>query len=142
MKTTIPCKITYNDDDHCWYVEAPGFYEGIMTDGDTLENAKVMASEAVTGLIETYLEQNIPFTIPVMPEAPDFYAIPLDPGLSLALWLKNQRKAHNMSLMDVAEKMGVKYQVYQRLENPRTANPTLKTLRKLETVFGNELVAL
>jgi len=38
--------------------------------------------------------------------------------------------------------MGVKYQVYQKLENPKTANPTLKTLKKLEVIFGQELVAV
>jgi antitoxin HicB len=142
MKTVIPCKITFSGEDKCWYVEAPGFYKGIMTYGNTLEEAKDMASEAASGIIETSLEHNIPFTIPPMPELPDFYGIPLEPGLSFALWLRGQRKAHNMSLADVAEKMGVKYQVYQKLENPRTANPTLKTLRKFERIFGDELVAL
>jgi transcriptional regulator with XRE-family HTH domain len=77
-----------------------------------------------------------------MSSDPDFYAIPLELGLSFALWLRGQRKAHNMSLTDVAEQMGVKYQVYQKLENPQTANPTLKTVRKLERIFGDELVAL
>jgi antitoxin HicB len=38
--------------------------------------------------------------------------------------------------------MGVKYQVYQKLENPRTANPTLKTLKKLERIFNEELVTV
>jgi len=47
MRTTIPCKITYSEADTCWYVEAPGFYDGIMTYGDTLEEAKKMAGEAV-----------------------------------------------------------------------------------------------
>ncbi len=42
MKTTIHCKITYSKADNCWYVEAPGFYDGIMTDGATLEIAKKM----------------------------------------------------------------------------------------------------
>ncbi|MDR2922985.1 MAG: type II toxin-antitoxin system HicB family antitoxin [Treponema sp.] len=142
MKTTVPCKITYSEEDKCWYVESPGFYDGIMTDGPTLEQAKEMAAEAVCGLIETYLEHNIPFSIPPMNNAPDYYAIPLEPGLSFALWLRNQRKSHNMSLADVAKKMGVKYQVYQKLENPHTANPTLKTLYKIEQIFGNEVVAL
>jgi antitoxin HicB len=36
--------------------------------------------------------------------------------------------------------MGVKYQVYQKLENPRTTNPTLKTLKKLEELFHKEIV--
>ena len=142
MKTTIPCKITYSEEDKCWYVEAPGFYDGIMTDGATLEHAKEMASEAASGLIETYLEHNIPFSIPPMSNEPNYYAIPLEPGLAFAFWLRNRRKSRNMTLAETAEKLGVKYQVYQKLENPRTANPTLKTLRKIEQIFDDELVAL
>ena len=142
MKLTVPCKITYSAEDKCWYVEAPGFYNGIMTDGETLEEAKNMATEAVTGLIESYLKHGDPFTIPPMPDTSDFYAIPLEPGLSFALWMRNHRKAQNMRQADVAEQLGIKPQVYQKLENPRTANPTLKTLRKVEKVFGEELVAL
>ncbi len=42
-----------------------------------------------------------------------------------------------MTLTDVADKLGVKYQVYQKLENPETANPTLKTLKKIEKVFAH-----
>ena len=142
MKTTVSCKIIYSEEDKCWYVEAPGFYDGIMTHGNSLEHAKEMASEAVSGLFETYLEHGIPFSIPPVNNAPDYYAIPLEPGLSFALWLSSQRKSHEMTLREVAEKMGVKYQVYQKLENPRTANPTLKTLKKLEAIFGQELLAV
>jgi antitoxin HicB len=47
-----------------------------------------------------------------------------------------------MSLKDVANRMGVKYQVYQKLENPKTANPTLKTLKKLEQIFDTELISV
>jgi transcriptional regulator with XRE-family HTH domain len=45
-----------------------------------------------------------------------------------------------MTLTETADKLGVKYQVYQKLENPASANPTLRTLKKLEKVFGTELV--
>jgi antitoxin HicB len=140
MKTTIPCKITYSKKDTCWYVESPGFYDGIMTYGDTLEDAKKMAVEAASGLLETYLEHDFSFKIPKANK--DWYEIELDPGLAFALWLRSARKAHNMTLTDIAEKMGVKYQVYQKLENPKTANPTLKTMRKLEQIFGTELIAI
>ena len=142
MKTTIPCKITYSEDDKYWYVEAPGFYDGIMTHGESLEHAKEMACEAASGIIETCLEHNLPFSMPPMNDAPDYYAVSLEPGLAFALWLRNRREACNMTLAEVASKMGVKYQVYQKLENPRTANPTLRTLRKIEKIFGAELVAL
>jgi antitoxin HicB len=113
-----------------------------MTDGKTFEDAKEMAKEAVSGIVETYIEHNIPFSVPTMNDAADFYEISLDASVSFAFWLRNQRKSRNMSQADVAEKMGVKYQVYQKLENPRTANPTLKTLCKIEQIFGDELVAL
>jgi antitoxin HicB len=142
MKLTVPCKITYSIVDKCWYVEAPGFYNGILTDGDTLDHAVEMASEAISGIITVNLKHDIPFSIPAPVLKQDYYNIPLEAGLAFALWLRNQRKAHNMSLADIAEKMGIKYQVYQKLENPRTANPTLKTLRKIERIFDTELVAL
>jgi antitoxin HicB len=141
MRTIIPCKITYTETDKCWYVESPGFYDGIMTDGETLDEAKAMAAEAVTGLLETYLEHGLTFTIPSKEDA-DWYDIEIPPSLGFALWLRNARISNNMTLADVADKMGVKYQVYQKLENPRTANPTLKTLKKLERIFNKELVTV
>ena len=142
MKTVIPCKISYSKNDKCWYVESPGFYDGYMTYGNTLEEAKNMAVEAVSGLLESYLEHGDKFEIPKVKTSSDWYNVEIEPGLAFALWLRNARLSHNMTLAEVAEKMGVKYQVYQKLENPRTANPTLKTLKKLETIFDQELVVV
>ena len=140
MKTVIPCRVKYSKPDNCWYVDSPGFYEGIMTYGNTFEEAKTMAAEAVAGLLETYLEHGDKFTIPKGGASKEWFGIEIEPGLAFALWLRNTRISHNMTLAEVAEKMGVKYQVYQKLENPRTANPTLKTLKKLEAIFGQELI--
>ena len=142
MKTVIPCRIHYSKTDKCWYVKCPGFYEGYMTYGTTLEEAKAMAVEAVSGLLESYLEHGDKFTIPKRGSSHDWYNIEIEPGLAFALWLRNARLSHDLTLADVAKKMGVKYQVYQKLENPRTANPTLKTLKKLESIFGQDLVTV
>jgi antitoxin HicB len=142
MKTIIPCNITYSDKDACWYVESPEFYSGILTYGNTLDEAKKMAVEAVSGLLESYLEHGDTFTIPKMPNLPDWYEIEIEPELAFVLWLRSMRKSRNMTLADAANKMGVKYQVYQKLENPKFANPTLKTLKKLEKIFDTELISL
>jgi predicted RNase H-like HicB family nuclease len=80
MKITVPCKTTYSEEDACWHVESPGFYNGILTYGTTLEEAKDMATEAVSGLIESHLDHGDIFHIPAMSQEADFYAIPLDPG--------------------------------------------------------------
>ena len=142
MKTVVPCKISYSKTDKCWYVESPGFYDGYITYGSSQDEAKDMATEAVTGLLESYLEHGDRFVIPRATTAKGWCNIEVEPGLAFALWLRNTRLSHNMTLADVAEKMGVKYQVYQKLEHPKTANPTLKTIKKLETIFGQELIAI
>jgi len=142
MKTVIPCKIEYSKSDKCWYVKSPGFYDGCLTYGKSLDEAKVMAAEAISGLLESYLEHGDKFTIPKEKYAQGWYNIEIEPGMAFALWLRNTRISNNMTLAEIADKMGIKYQVYQKLENPQTANPTLKTLKKLEAIFGQELVAV
>jgi len=142
MKTVIPCRIARSKSDNCWYVESPGFYDGYLTYGDSLEHAKAMAAEAVSALLESYLEHGDKFAVPKAASGRGWHNVEIAPGLAFALWLRNARLSHKMTLADVAEKMGVKYQVYQKLENPKTANPTLKTLKKLEAIFGQELVAI
>jgi hypothetical protein len=37
-------------------------------------------------------------------------------------------------------RLGLSYQAYQRLENPRKSNPTIKTLERIARAFGSELV--
>jgi len=73
-------------------VEAPGFYDGVLTDGTTLEHAKEMAGEAVRGLVETYLEHDIPFTLPPENDGPDFHSVSLDPWPAFAPWLCGVRR--------------------------------------------------
>jgi antitoxin HicB len=113
-----------------------------MTYGESLETAKEMASDAITGLIESYVDRQIPIEIPTFTAAPDIYLVEPTPSVSFALWLREKRKASGMTLTDVADKLGVKYQVYQRLEDPAKTNPTLKTIAKLEKVFGERLIAV
>ncbi len=72
----------------------------------------------------------------------DAILIEPEPSVAFAYWLRSKRAASGMTLTDVADKLGVKYQVYQKLENPETANPTLKTLKKIEKVFGDTLVLI
>ena len=81
MKTTIPCRIKYSKSDKCWYVESPGFYDGYLTYGDSLEEAKIMASEAVSGLLESYLEHGDNFIIPKENASPEWFEIEIESGL-------------------------------------------------------------
>jgi predicted RNase H-like HicB family nuclease len=61
-------------------VESPGFYEGYMTYGNTLDEAKAMAAEAVSGLLESYLEHGDKFTIPKGGNSKNWYDIEIEPA--------------------------------------------------------------
>lgn len=48
------------------------------------------------------------------------------------------RNGHSQT--EIARKLGITYQSYQKLENPRKCNPTVKTLERIGEVLGKELV--
>ena len=56
----------------------------------------------------------------------------------VAYALKRMRNGHSQT--EIARKLGITYQSYQKLENPRKCNPTVKTLERIGEVLGKELV--
>ena len=84
MKTVVPCKITYSKSDKCWYVESPGFYDGYITYGNSLDNAKDMAAEAIQALLESYLEHGDKFIVPKATSGRCWHNVEIEPGLAFA----------------------------------------------------------
>ena len=141
MKTTYPANIVWSDEDKVFevsFIDLPG----CITFGATLEEAKTMASDALTGVLESMIDRNI--DLPTASTAQGRGSSLIEPAhsVSFALWLRTRRKASGMTLTDIADKLGVKYQVYQKLEDPAKTNPTLKTLAKIEKVFGERIVVI
>jgi len=139
VKHAYPAMITYNESDTIFSVDFPDL-KGCLTFGKTYDEALRMACDALSLYLESLIERKL-----VIPKPSDITsAVIVEPraGVSFALWLRSKRKESGMTLTETAEKLGVRYQVYQKFENPVTANPTLRTLKKLEKVFGVELVSL
>jgi antitoxin HicB len=141
MKTAYPAMIKLSEEDKVFEVSFIDF-PGCITFGTTLENAKAMAADALTGILESMIDRNLGLPVPSHDRGESCYLIEPEPSVAFALWLRGKRKASGMTLTDVADKLGVKYQVYQKLEDPAKTNPTLKTLAKLEKVFGERIVAI
>jgi antitoxin HicB len=139
MKTAYPANIVWSESDEVFEVSFPDF-PGCITFGATREEAETMASDALSGILESMIKRSL--DIPAASKTKDATLIAPSPSVAFALWLRTRRSASGMTLTDVADKLGVKYQVYQKLENPETANPTSRTIAKLERVFGENLVAL
>ena len=141
MKTAYPAIIAWSGAEKVFEVSFPDL-PGCLTFGATLEEAKAMASEALSGVLESMIQRGIALPVPSSRKGRTIHAIEPAPSVSFALWLRRKRKDSGMTLTDVADKLGVKYQVYQKLEDPAKTNPTLKTLAKLEKVFGERLIAV
>ena len=65
------------------------------------------------------------------------FTIPVAPHVAVAVMLRTLRADRSQN--EVARQLNISYQVYQRLENPRKANPTIKTLEKIARVFGKRV---
>ena len=106
----------------------------IQTYGNTLEHALEMAKEALEGCLESDISRGLPIPPPKYKKG---YPITVASHIVLSLRLRELRGEKSQS--DIADKLGLSYQAYQRLENPRKANPTVKTLEKIARVYGRQL---
>jgi antitoxin HicB len=113
-------------------------FPNVNTFGDSLEEALAHAREALNGALESDFERGY-----ALPDPTDFrgrkshHPIRVLPHIEIAYELKKIRKGASQS--QIAAKLGISYQAYQKLENPRKCNPTIKTLERIGDVFGREL---
>ena len=127
-------KITKSDE--CFLVSFPEF-PNINTYGETLEEALSNASEALNGCLESDFERGFALPESKIHRGKTFHRVSVIPHIEIAYNLKKLRK--NQSQVEIARKLGISYQAYQKLENPRKCNPTIKTLEKIGKVLGKEL---
>jgi len=131
---TYPAHIEKQDDGYL--VSFPDL-ENVMTYGATIEEALHNAEEALNGCIESDFVRNFAIPSPSTMLSKNTYNIPVAPHIAVAIMLRTLRADRPQS--EVARQLNISYQVYQRLENPRKANPTVKTLEKIARVFGKRI---
>ncbi len=106
----------------------------VVTCGFTHEEALAMAKEALDLCLEVDIVHGN--KIP-SPSYTGGYPVTVAPHIALSLQLRELRGEQSQSA--IAQKLGLTYQTYQRLENPRKANPTVKTLERIANIYGKEL---
>ena len=106
----------------------------VVTCGFTHDHALEMAKEALEGCLECDISRGFPIPPPLYKKGH-----PITVASHIALSLRLRELRGEQSQTDIAKKLGLSYQAYQRLENPRKAKPTVKTLEKIARVYGREL---
>jgi antitoxin HicB len=106
----------------------------IVTSGLTHEEAIAMAKEALDGCLEADVSQG---NIIPKPKFKNGYPVSVANHITVSLQLRELRGEQSQTV--IAKKLGLSYQAYQRLENPRKSNPTIKTLERIAHALGREL---
>jgi antitoxin HicB len=128
---TYYCTIEKEGDE---YIAAFPDMPNIITCGFSQKEALAMAKEALDACLEADVSRGIVIPKPIFA---DGFAIAVASHIAIAVRLRELRADRTQS--EIAEKLGLSYQAYQRLENPRKSNPTIKTLEKIANAFGREL---
>jgi antitoxin HicB len=106
----------------------------VVTCGFSHEEALAMAKEALDVCLDADICQGTNIPPPFYKEG---YPIIVASHIVIALQLRDLRGSQTQT--DIAKKLGLSYQAYQRLENPRKSNPTIKTLERIAHIFDKEL---
>jgi antitoxin HicB len=115
---------------------------GCITEGDSMEEAMANAREALTGYLESIDSRSLKIPLPSALKGRGIRLIAPEKTVAFAIGLKALRKEKGLNQKQVAERIGIAYQTYQRFEDPVKANPTLKSIERLEKVFGLDLIKL
>ena len=134
-----PAVFEYDNGEKVYNVHFPDL-PGCLTYGESIDEAKKLAREALTGFLQSIDARKMKIPNPSRLEGDNVYNIEPETPVAFAIWLRKRREAQGLSQSEVARKLGIKYQTYQRIESPSKTNPTLKTIVKLEQVFGNKIV--
>ena len=125
------CTIEKNED--MFIVQFPDM-PNIQTFAYSHEEALTMAQEALESCLESDISRGLSIPPPAFTEG---YPIPVANHITLSLLLRELRGERSQT--EIAERLGLSYQSYLRLENPRKANPTIKILERIARIYGREL---
>lgn len=112
---------------------------GCLTFGDTLEEAKANAKEALDGWLESMLANG---DLPAKPKTKRGTEVPVDAKLAIALQVRWARDERGLTQAQLAKASGLTRQQVARLESPDN-NPTLENMAAVASALGLhvELVA-
>ena len=123
-------------DGNAFIVEFPDVPNAV-TYGHSVDESLAMASEALNGVLESDIAHGFSLPESRSGSGEGFYPIQVEPHILIAWELRKLRGDRPQS--EIAARLGLSYQAYQRLENPMKGNPTVKTLQKVAQAFGKRL---
>jgi DNA-binding XRE family transcriptional regulator/predicted RNase H-like HicB family nuclease len=118
-------------------------HPGVITYGGDFETAKAAAREALNAALESDFDRS--FKLPPLKKhragkGEKVVFISLDPEIRTAYLLRTWREEVRLTQQAMAQRLGISYQAYQRMERPGRSNLTVATLEKIAACLGRRLV--
>jgi antitoxin HicB len=101
----------YDEEEKVYNVRFPDL-PGCFTYGETIDEAKDMAKEALTGYLQSVDDRKKRLPDPSKLEGEEVLYVEPETPVAFAIWLRKQREALGLCQSDVAKKPGIKYQTY------------------------------
>lgn len=133
--------IFFENDSKTYGVRFPDF-PGIITYGKTFDEAKEMAAEALSLALESDFDRHQPLPTPRRAKArpgEKTVFIPMDPEVKTAYLIRKWRESSGLTQKQLAGRLGVSFQAYQRMERPGRSNLTVATLQRIATALNGHL---
>lgn len=118
-------------------------HPGVITFGKDLAEAKIAAGEALNAALESDFDRNLrlpPSKKPRLAKGERLFFVRLDPEVRTAYLLRAWREEAMLTQQTMAQRLGISYQAYQRMERPGRSNLTVATLEKIAECLGRRLV--
>ncbi|GMU50984.1 MAG: hypothetical protein AMXMBFR33_01300 [Candidatus Xenobia bacterium] len=128
----------FYQEDGWWLVQIPDVGgAGLATQGETLEEARENAVDAVTQVLLSRVDEGAEPDPPTRGrlEAGWEWVYP-ELRVETAIEIRQMRKAAGLTMASAAGRIGVSLGTYQKWEDPERCNATLETLDKLARAFG------
>lgn len=138
---SYPAIIEYDQDDKYYLVDFPDL-EGCQTFGETLDDALEAGKDALTGFLSSIDNRNMNLPNSSHLKGSNIYNITPHKNVAFAIWLKMKRNEKGYTQSEMAALLNIKYQSYQRYENPNASNPTLKRIEQIENVLKEDIVTV
>lgn len=111
---------------------------GCHTQGDTLQQLRTNVGEALNLYLAEPEGSKVVFPKPQkgLTLNRNLIAVDVDPKVAFAVMMRNIRLTEKLTQNEMKARLGIKHlSDYQRLEDPRRANPRLLTLKKIKNAF-------
>lgn len=116
----------------------------VITYGTDREHAVEMGAEALNATLEVEFDRHLPLPRPSGKPKPkkgqEAVFITLDPEVRTAFLVRGWREQTGLSQAQIAKRMGISTQAYQRMERPGRSNLTVATLDRIAKAIGKHLV--